>query len=78
MADNGVGIPKVHHPHVFERFYRVDEARSRAKGGAGLGLAICKAIVEAHGGRMEWESEPGEGAVFTVTLPVAGPDGDGA
>ncbi|MBF8376748.1 HAMP domain-containing protein [Alicyclobacillus mali] len=78
VADNGTGIPKVHQPHVFERFYRVDEARSRAKGGAGLGLAICKAIVEAHGGRIACESEPGEGAAFTVTLPVAGTDGDGA
>ncbi|SIT03935.1 sensor histidine kinase [Alicyclobacillus vulcanalis] len=70
VADNGAGIPKMHQPHVFERFYRVDEARSRAKGGAGLGLAICKAIVEAHGGRIECESEPGAGAVFTVTLPA--------
>ncbi|WP_304595778.1 sensor histidine kinase [Alicyclobacillus sendaiensis] len=78
VADNGVGIPKAHQPHVFERFYRVDEARSREKGGAGLGLAICKAIVEAHGGRIKCESEPGEGAVFTVTLPAARPNRRGA
>lgn len=76
VADNGAGIPKAHQSRVFERFYRVDEARSRAKGGAGLGLAICRAIVEGHGGNIECESEPGAGAVFTVTLPAARPGGD--
>jgi len=70
VADTGSGIPEAHLPHVFERFYRVDRARSRSEGGSGLGLAICKAIVEAHQGRIDVESQEGEGARFTVHLPL--------
>ena len=69
VADRGPGIADAHLPHVFERFYRADASRSRASGGVGLGLAIARAIVEAHGGSIQVASEPGRGAVFTVTLP---------
>jgi two-component system OmpR family sensor kinase len=55
-------------PRIFDRFYRTDESRNRRTGGAGLGLAICKAIVEAHGATIEAMSEPGNGAIFTVRL----------
>ncbi len=78
VSDTGVGIPAEHLPRVFERFYRVDPARSRATGGSGIGLTIAKAIVEAHGGTIRAESEgPGRGARFVVTLPVAAPVADG-
>lgn len=70
VADNGEGIPAEHLPHVFERFYRVDDARSRSAGGAGLGLAIARQMVELHGGRIWVESEPGKGSKFTFTLPT--------
>jgi two-component system OmpR family sensor kinase len=56
--------------HVFERFYRADESRTRASGGAGLGLAIVAAVVRAHGGDVEAESEPGEGTTFRVRIPL--------
>lgn len=71
VADNGDGIAAEHLPHVFERFYRTDTARDRDHGGAGIGLAITKALVEAHHGRISVASEgPGTGTTFTVTLPV--------
>lgn len=69
VADNGPGIDPGHLPHLFERFYRVDKARSRELGGTGLGLSIVKHIVEAHGGRVWVESQPGQGSRFFFTLP---------
>ncbi len=69
VADTGVGIADADLEHIFERFYRVDRARSRAAGHTGLGLAICKAIVEGEGGTIEASSVPGEGTTFTVKLP---------
>ncbi len=70
VRDTGVGIPEQHIPHIFDRFYRVDRARSRAEGGVGLGLAICRWIVEAHGGSLRVESAPGKGSTFTALLPA--------
>lgn len=71
VTDTGVGIPPESIPHVFERFYRVDKARSRQMGGAGLGLSIVKSICAAHQGRVGVESNEGEGTRFTVELPLA-------
>ena len=70
VRDTGVGIAPEHLPHLFERFYRADTARSRTAGGAGLGLSICRWIAEAHGGSISVESAPGQGTTFTVTLPL--------
>jgi signal transduction histidine kinase len=70
VADEGPGIPEEHLERIFDRFYRVDKARSRNGGGVGLGLAIAKSIVTAHGGRIEAESTPGRGTVMRVYLPV--------
>ena len=71
VEDTGVGIPPEHLPRLFERFYRADAARSRGDGGTGIGLAICRSVVEAHGGRIWAESEPGRGSAFTFELPAA-------
>ncbi len=70
VLDTGEGIPADHLPYIFERFYRVDDARSRKTGGAGLGLAIAKQMVELHGGSIRVESEEGKGSKFSFTLPV--------
>jgi heavy metal sensor kinase len=70
VEDNGVGVPADALPHLFERFYRVDKARSRQMGGAGLGLAIVKSIVAAHGGQVKVESAEGKGSRFIVELPL--------
>jgi two-component system, OmpR family, phosphate regulon sensor histidine kinase PhoR len=69
VQDDGVGIPPEARERVFERFYRVDRARSREEGGTGLGLAIVKHIIQHHGGEVWVESEPGRGATFCFTLP---------
>jgi heavy metal sensor kinase len=71
VADNGIGIPSDALPHLFERFFRVDKARSRDLGGAGLGLAIVKAICIAHGGSVQARSIPGRGSTFRVELPLS-------
>ena len=71
VQDRGQGIPKQHLSRLFERFYRVDASRSRAIGGTGLGLAIVKHIIQAHNGEVTVHSTPGEGSVFTISLPVS-------
>ncbi len=72
VRDTGPGIPPEALPRIFDRFYRVDPSRSRISGGAGLGLAIAKHFVEAHGGTIRAESEPGKGTCIQFTLPLAG------
>jgi two-component system phosphate regulon sensor histidine kinase PhoR len=71
VADNGIGIPEKHLPHVFDRFYRVDKSRSRQKGGSGLGLAIVKHIIEAHQQTINVRSSQGLGSTFGITLAKA-------
>jgi two-component system OmpR family sensor kinase len=71
VADTGPGISPEDLPHIFERFYRADKARTRGQGGSGLGLAICQAFVTAHGGRLHAESAFGHGSTFTIELPLA-------
>jgi two-component system phosphate regulon sensor histidine kinase PhoR len=68
VVDDGIGISQEHQARIFERFYRVDDARSRAVGGTGLGLAISRHIVHSLGGRIRVASEPGRGSTFTVLL----------
>ncbi|MCL2878632.1 MAG: ATP-binding protein [Treponema sp.] len=70
VKDNGIGIPAKHIDHIFERFYRVDRARSREAGGSGLGLAIVRHIAQFHNGSVEAESHAGEGSLFRLRLPV--------
>jgi signal transduction histidine kinase len=70
VKDTGIGIDRAALKHVFERFYRADEARNRADGGAGLGLSIAEQLVSDHGGRIAAESAPGRGSTFTVSLPL--------
>jgi two-component system phosphate regulon sensor histidine kinase PhoR len=72
VRDRGTGIAQEHLPRLFERFYRVDKARSRSLGGTGLGLAIVKHIAIAHRGRVAVESAPGQGSAFSIVLPAPG------
>jgi len=71
VADHGPGIPEKHLPRLFERFYRVDSARSREEGGTGLGLAIVKHIAMVHGGTVTVESVIGTGSRFCLAIPLA-------
>jgi signal transduction histidine kinase len=73
VSDTGIGIPEEHLPHIFDRFYRIDKARNREDGGTGLGLAIVQSLAQAHDGRVNVTSTPGEGSTFTVYLPIQGP-----
>ena len=73
VRDTGTGIPSKELSRVFERFYRVDRARSRETGGTGLGLAIVRHVAENHGGTVDVESELGRGSTFEVRLPARGP-----
>ena len=75
VKDNGIGIPKADQEHIFDRFYRVDKARSRETGGTGLGLSIVRQLVKMHGGNISVASKPGQGSCFTVTLPRNGKGG---
>ena len=72
VRDNGIGIPPEDLGHIFERFYRVDKARSRDTGGTGLGLSIVKQLVSMHGGEITVHSEPGRGSEFRVVFPKGG------
>ena len=71
MRDHGIGIPARDLERIFERFYRVDRARSRDTGGTGLGLAIVRHVAQVHGGEVTVDSREGEGSTFTLYLPLA-------
>jgi two-component system sensor histidine kinase SenX3 len=73
VADQGIGIPASDHARIFERFYRVDKARSRDTGGTGLGLAIVRHVATNHGGEVLVSSAEGEGSTFVMRLPMAPP-----
>ena len=70
ISDNGIGITPEHLPHIFERFYRTDEARNRTSGGTGLGLAIVQSIIDAHNGEIKVTSAPGKGSTFLIIIPL--------
>jgi two-component system phosphate regulon sensor histidine kinase PhoR len=74
VEDHGPGIPRTALPRIFERFYKIDRARTRGAGGTGLGLSIARHVVEAHGGRIWAESEEGAGSTFSFAIPVTAPD----
>jgi two-component system sensor histidine kinase BaeS len=78
VSDNGEGIPAKELPSIFERLYRVDKSRARATGGSGLGLTIAKRLVEAHGGEIKAQSQPGKGSRFSFTVPIASARADSA
>ena len=71
VRDTGVGIDPEAKPRIFERFFRADPARSRGVEGVGLGLSLAKWIVDRHHGRIEVDSQPGQGSTFTISLPIA-------
>ena len=71
VSDNGSGIPHTEHKRIFEKFYRLDDRLARAREGSGLGLAIVQHIVQAHGGKVHLDSEPGNGSTFTLALPLS-------
>ena len=77
VSDEGLGIPRKDIPHLFDRFYRVDKARSRAMGGSGLGLAIAKEVVQLHGGKIWVNSIENKGSTFFVSLPYVPFEEDG-
>ena len=70
QRDTGVGIPPTHLARIFDAFYQVDNSATRQYGGAGLGLAIAKSFVDAHGGRIDVHSRPGQGTEFSFTIPL--------
>jgi two-component system, OmpR family, sensor kinase len=71
IADEGPGVPAEEVDRIFERFYRTDRSRARSQGGVGLGLAIVRSLVEAHGGAVAYRPRPGGGSIFSVALPLA-------